>query len=883
MPTDVKCASVVCRQALDELRKVLSAPELKESCHSLRRNNRSFLPVSLHNELLKPLGADERQLTEPMSTPSEAYAAGIRIASLLVQFTMGQRAQKIGKTTGYSPCLYQVLNDNKTQLRSLHPQGDSKPVPVAIPVDIKMKQRSEHTATDVPMTVSVQFVGHELRRLSDVCRSLYRDRSVDIAQRNAKINHVLAMYLAGTAQCLYVMDISYYLSWVNLSSTTRATKRQAITDVTLMGFLTVDQVLVGRRGNMSSVARNLPWVSQTGSGFDCGTTPAGVDAANKESDGRKHGVVCISENVSNVLLKLMVSEILVELPQAGRDGAKQFAIRPNDMRGIPKMLLRGISAGCKTVDDALEHVRSVLGTGKSPYRVRDANVTGDDLVWDLLVNTVTPYAQQPAPDCRPGSGDPSSHARFGRQRHESGDPLVADYSTIGRQAIIDRTFDHRSVGTGTTRMPRPSACNRDDNYYSYPMEEPALLFSMFSLIARLSELDVERSYESADDAKAAVDKLFETVDHFVHDEETNDACNYKTAALTLLALGVCYPCTFGISEPMLPRWMSKLVPACMAHQPLGACANTLSQLSARREGATETGSVECDELMKEHNLPIPPSKAGAWPIITDQELTECKDWWMRFARPHKGAWKEAIAPFLVDLVQRDGTHDVDQAMIDRTRTHLDECICAAWLVHSDDGNKPPSEHVPCHDAPDWMFVGRQHVCPIFGDKHGETARGGVVGMPLHQAQGLMVQAFSNICPFVQSYRLVGQMAHRIAFDACVFDNGAPRTMRSTNPTAQDQCQLAHGILEERMVSCHRQRNAWDLNILVQMPLFVELVPPHPKERRFRGARGTSHVVNQSVLSSRNPHDSSSMKNRDEVDAFKAMRSTKDILSQMPLY
>ena len=188
------------------------------------------------------------------------------------------------------------------------------------------------------------------------------------------------------------------------------------------------------------------------------------------------------------------------------------------MRGIPKMLLRAISSGCKTVDDALEHVRSVLGTGKSPYRVRDANVTGDDLVWDLLVNTVTPYAQQPAQDCRPGSGDPSSHARFGRQRHESGDPLVSYYSTIGRQAIIDRTFDHRSVGTGTTRMPRPSACNRDDNYYSYPMEEPALLFSMFSLIASLSELDVERSYESADDAKAAVDKLFETVDHFVHDE-----------------------------------------------------------------------------------------------------------------------------------------------------------------------------------------------------------------------------------------------------------------------------------------------------------------------------------------------------------------------------
>ena len=121
---------------------MLSAPELNESCHSLRRNNRSFLPVSLHNELLKPLGADERQLTEPMSTPSEAYAAGIRIASLLVQFTMGQRAQKIGKTTGYSPCLYQVLNDNKTQLRSLHPQGYSKPVPVAIPVDIKMNQRS---------------------------------------------------------------------------------------------------------------------------------------------------------------------------------------------------------------------------------------------------------------------------------------------------------------------------------------------------------------------------------------------------------------------------------------------------------------------------------------------------------------------------------------------------------------------------------------------------------------------------------------------------------------------------------------------------------------------------------------------------------------------
>ena len=173
---------------------------------------------------------------------------------------------------------------------------------------------------------------------------------------------------------------------------------QSSADVTLSMMLNVDCALIGWRGNMHSGQRGVPWVQQHGSGV-CSGNPPGADAANQDSDGRKHGVVACGPATANVLFRLLVEHTFVDFPPkpnaSAEESGPRVATRPTCTRGIPRALIRGLHAALVDYDEALEAVSVALGEKER-----------NDNVLDIMVSTMWPYSQQPAPTCRPGATSP---------------------------------------------------------------------------------------------------------------------------------------------------------------------------------------------------------------------------------------------------------------------------------------------------------------------------------------------------------------------------------------------------------------------------------------------------------------------------------------------
>jgi len=97
---------------------------------------------------------------------------------------------------------------------------------------------------------------------------------------------------------------------------------------------------------------------------------------------------------------------------------------------------------------------------------------------------------------------------------------------------------------------------------------------------------------------------------------------------------------------------------------------------------------------------------------------------------------------------------------------------------------------------------------------------------------------AELVPFVQVYRLDGQLTLKLATDRSIYTiDGKPRSERTTNATGQDQCALSQGNDDERTICCALQRRAWDCNILLQLPLFMGVQKPHSMQRRSCGAYG----------------------------------------------
>jgi hypothetical protein len=889
---DTPCVESIVRTMRRLLLSVSESPSYVEAATSTDSEaaERAEVHVLASSELpsatnTDPSIADElvEEGLEPLLTPVDAFTVCIRAQQIILPHNMGSLVQRGRQTAAREPGLHTVCASHPSEITSDGPPGDSEPAAIVPITDFSIEQRAPIAGSDIPCTISLQTAAHRARRLSDVVDELRRAAehvtgSAGRTERYDAKRAALSLLVMGTTQALLTSDQANKLAAVDTSHCVRGTKRMNSTDVTFALFLTLENVYVGGRDNMRSTNRRTPWVGQVGSGVDCGITPLGTDARNQVADCRKHGTMCMTQEVANVLSMELARGFYVHLPDENGSGSKprRYAAPPTAMRGVPRMLLRGVAAALTPLDDALEkarlHFRSLDVDVRPPASLGRAETAadpeGDEYVHDLLVLVFTPYAQQPAPTCGPGVSDAVSQKCVRPTRT----PIDAN---VGRQYIIDSTEDSRSIGVGTPRLRQPSNCARRDNYFSTAVEEPMVLFATFTLLARTAQLIVPRGTAP----EKTVDALFTAIDRYHHDkdlsvrpsvldeddddddedddedddddDDDDDTPAYDIAAHACILLNIIYPVTWAINAPMVQLTHSKATPACLraaasrrgavrGHR--GAPLEVVARNSRTTPGATPTGNQETDELARKYRTGFAPSRAGAWPTISEDEVGSARDWWSRFRRTHNGAWTYGVRPILLELIRRDGTYDVGALELKEMRDLLDRSICAAWMVHSVDGTSPPPKPCPAHRAFVPTAIRNDQVDPQFvGRDDGSSARGALVGMKLFQARQLLVMldAF-HIIPFAQSYRLDGQMTHRVSMDPCLFKkDGTPRSRRATNPTAQDQCDAAHGSMTERIRSCSQQRAAWDSNTLLMMPLFTEVVPPHSLARRRRGAFGAA--------------------------------------------
>ena len=801
---------------------------------------------------LPPSMKDVSSINESACIPIDSLVLGLRASQNISKYQMGSSVQRNKTSTHKDFCYHSIMCANPHQHASTCPLADQYPPPMANVTDMKLKQSASATQTDVPMTLSMQLLVYRPRRVVDVVKDM---------NPCVQLDQIRSLLLHAALRASYIDDLAQKLSQTDVSAAIRSTRKVDMVDITLAMNLTVDSALIGRRGNMVPSMGGTAWVQISGSGCDFGVTPLGTDGSNPASDNRQHGTICCSQEVTNCLLYLMADKVFTVDENLSYGGQQAIVATPNEGRGIGRFGIVGLHKGFDNLYNAMQSAREHYVTEPSqetPYICNGlkSSSPGDDLKEDILINPIWVYSQQLSPECKPDQNSiASTHSRSEMSRVIAGDSTTTDIRyALEHLNILDRTAPGRAICSGPRLRP-PDCSNDGANYYSAAHEEPTVLFAMASLIARYAELAQRVAHNQApvnSTYAEIVNSLRDAIEHFLFSESSEEqSCQNATrnqiAAKVLIMLNVCYPCTWKINKPMLAPHIAKLAPACLRNKGKLVAAALIHKMSENSD-ATSTGTVHTAELKKKFNLIIEPSCPEQWPSMNTDELNQLRQWWRRFypATPDNkmGAWAIGIAPILEELIKRDGTQNVGLNEFSQIRNLIERnMIDAAWYVHSPDGVSPPNDpECPIYGVTSHHHINAIHVAPRFATRFGVEARGALFGMKLFQQRSILALLDApELVPFVNVHRLEGQMTHRLAYDSTIWKSQdpsktpCPRTERTDNATAQENCTLSQGTRFDRIGCCHDQRCAWDANLLFLAPLIVEITPPKKLSARSRGS------------------------------------------------
>ena len=97
----------------------------------------------------------------------------------------------------------------------------------------------------------------------------------------------------------------------------------------------------------------------------------------------------------------------------------------------------------------------------------------------------------------------------------------------------------------------------------------------------------------------------------------------------------------------------------------------------------------------------------------------------------------------------------------------------------------------------------------------------------------------------QVARNEGGLSLRVSSAADILDAaGKLRSDKSISPVQTESDESAFGTREDKIVGCRDQRAAWDANVCYLAPIFGEVRPPLPRERRLRGVHGRAFAMQQ---------------------------------------
>ena len=775
--------------------------------------------------------ANARQYdVRPIPVPS--IAVGLSINKIMRQFLVLRRREK--RATRSHLGLVQCRSDVTT---SDYFVGDFSPVPLLAIDDVKIERidgthssdespdktapllfrnpRERDPSTEALYSVAYHVVGDGVARVLDVIeKQLLAVAHSPPSEQARALLHALELATGATIQASTVTEIAVSANSDRLNNAAASSQRMYAYDRTLLPFIGPEDVYVGGRANIMPSCEGTLWETQTGSWYDCGVTPPGINNKNY-ADGRGHSSMCLDQETVDELGRQFSQDRYVPTRED-----EHFATRPTETQGIGWGLIPHVHMALCHLDDALENTRSILGHS-------------EDHVTELLVFPCNPNAQVSSAWCAPGAHDASD--RFANTGRRDGNP-----HPIGRTYNSDTTDESMGIARGQ----RMRAADMHDVYcnpFCAPDDELTVLHAAFnyqSILARIA-LHVTRwhgeEYADGVDALHAVNCSFWS--------KTNRAAKimnaskvprlssapggHLIAAYSSVALSAMYPSTFAVGAPMIHEVVASVAPECKRV--------FLKQMEA---GISVTGQSAFEMSS----------------ILTPVDMERGNSWWSAYDRDEAPnsvpcTWKTSIAPLLREMISRNGTHDVTQVMADRMHKLFDRAVCGAFLANVPPGKRTPQDPCPMHDISSHEHVRRDHVESVFvritGTNHTKISkdqwdnlvssgkypapRGGVCGMKQFQWRQLLTTILaSHVSPEMrtQVHRLQGQLAERISSDSCVLNKDkTERTAKGTSFIQVCKAHLSTGNEYERKEACSMQRPAWSKNAKILAPAMLYLQRP----------------------------------------------------------
>ena len=411
-----------------------------------------------------------------------------------------------------------------------------------------------------------------------------------------------------------------------------------------------------------------------------------------------------------------------------KDG-KHFTESPVATRGVPHCMIPGVHASLEKYGDALETLRR--------HTKREDAQTVDS----LMCLPYSAWTQALAPVIE-ATADLS-------MRLCVRDPQYSSIST-GRAYLPDATSEEEAI-VREPLLRRPSQTSVNDNPFATSYKNIDTFFNAACHLSLMCK-DLDGRFTSN-----VVDGLWKTIDNWIMGSAAPGPWIVQASDAVLL-LCVMYPCTWKINEKCILECFAKACPQAVA--------------------AFEAAQTGVDKMLL-HNL------------LEKPELLQAQKWWSAFRRHKKGdpqvcAWKSGVAPLIKLLEIHDGSHYVTTERCEEVRNALERAVQSAFLVHSEDGYKPPPAECPASAAKCPAGVRRPMIDPIFvgNEERGIEARGCLVGLKPFQYRQIANLALGAGCVEVecQVFRNEGGLNLRISSAADILDkDGLERSAKSLSP------------------------------------------------------------------------------------------------------
>jgi hypothetical protein len=702
------------------------------------------------------------------------------------------RRWQLGKSRKHDACMKLLGYATPSELsRDVAPIRSCEPLPILTITDMQIERVGEPRATAKPgaysakVAVGLHVCGDGAVRLPELLAALQELAGLgplDFAEQARA-----AILVASSQASLVGGSIAGALTAGYTNAAVASSKRITVADVNKLFLLSAFDCYAAGLNNVARMLERTPYSGTHGPRICTGFTPPGLLAHNYGSDRRQHGNCWISTECANAMaLRFAKKQWLVfDDPSRKRKlGANEGPPKVYAQAPVP---CRGIPHGfIPGVHSATAKFCDFVESYRKASGREDR-----DTVDSIFCLPFSPFTQALRPDIE-ASSDASLRTCF-RDEFESS---VA----TGRAHLVDSTSEEMAI----VREPlfrRPCQVSAGDCPFATAYESVDSFFNAACALALVASCALKSKSPGASPAEC-VSHLHVVVSGFVRGPRAPDSMYPARLEVGRLAL---HEAVAG-GPPMVQRLLAKRKPA-----------------------APQLGDVRA----------------------TGAQLSAARAFWAAFARadPEQCAWTSGLAPLLTLILTHNGSHAVSLEVAAQFKGCIDAATRAAWLVHSPDGRARPPPGSPLADVEEPSKLSRQHVDPVFCGSvaDGVQQRAALVGLKPHTFRQVLAEMMGSFIAGVDCNVAIneGGLSLRLSSDPTILDSdGKQRTEKSISPVQTEGDQSAFGTREDKIEGARRQKEAYDTNAMLLLPLFTSIDPPRSASALARGEYGRAQRLQQ---------------------------------------